>query len=171
MRRMITLSGSYLSMNTRARIFWLILALAALMVAFAPLPQVQATPLERTFRIEAHSFEFSPAEIIVNKGDRVTLELTSLDVVHGLYLDDYDLQIEADPGQTQTLTFTADRAGTFRMRCSVTCGDLHPFMIGKLHVGRNLLFWRGLGLAVIAIFALGVASLNKLQRQQTELEG
>jgi heme/copper-type cytochrome/quinol oxidase subunit 2 len=158
-------------MNPRTLIFLVILALATLLVAFVPLPQVQVTPLERTFRIEAHSFEFSPAEITVNQGDRVTIELTSLDVVHGLYLDGYGLQVEADPGQTQTLTFTANRAGTFRMRCSVTCGDLHPFMIGKLHVGRNLLFWRSIGLAVIAIFTLGVVSLNKLQRQQTELEG
>lgn len=154
MKQMAALSSSFTSMNLRSRIFWLILALAVLLVAFAPLPQVQTTPLEHTFRIEAHSFEFSPTQIAVNKGDRVTIELTSLDVVHGLYLDRYGLQIEADPGQTQTLTFTADHAGTFRFRCSVTCGDLHPFMIGKLHVGTNLLFWRGVGLAVLASIAL-----------------
>jgi len=141
-------------MNPCSRIFWLFLALAVLMVAFAPLPQVQTTPSEHTFRIKAHSFEFSPAEITVNKGDQITIELTSLDVVHGLYLDDYGLQVKADPGQTEILTFTANRSGTFRFRCSVTCGDLHPFMIGKLHVGANLLFWRGSGLAVLAIITL-----------------
>ena len=90
----------------------------------------------------------------------MTIELTSNDVVHGLYLDGYKLEISADPGQTASLTFVADRPGSFRFRCSVTCGELHPFMIGKLKVGQNSLFWRGIGLAVIVMLA-GVWSLQK----------
>ena len=128
--------------------------LAALVMAFAPFPEPFVEPTERTFQVMASSFEFSPAEISVNPGDQVTIELTSSDVVHGLYIDSYDMQISADPGQTQTLTFTADKSGTFRLRCSVTCGDLHPFMIGKLHVGSNNLLWRGFGLATLSVFAL-----------------
>lgn len=136
------------------RFGWVGIILAALLVAFAPIPQPQSVPTERVIRMEASSYAFSPAEIRVNPGDRVTLDLTSLDVVHGLYLDGYHLQVEADPGQTQTLTFTANRSGTFRFRCSVTCGDLHPFMIGKLHVGSNLLLYRGIGLAGLVVFAI-----------------
>ena len=90
---------------------------------------------------------------MVNPGDRVTIELVSTDVVHGMYIDGYDLDVQADPGQPQRLTFIADRAGMFRFRCSVTCGELHPFMIGKLHVGQNTLLWRGMGLAVLLGFA------------------
>lgn len=171
MNRIATLSGRFTDMNPRSWTFLSVLALAALTVAFAPLPQVQPPPIEHTFRIEAHSFEFSPAEIVVNQGDRVTIELTSLDVVHGLSLDGYGWQIEADPGQTQTMTFTADYAGTFRFRCSVTCGALHPFMIGKVHVGANLLFWRSIGLAIIAVFTLGIVPLNKFQRHRDNYEG
>ncbi len=74
-------------------------------------------------------------------------------MVHGLYLDGYDLEIRTDPGQISELSFTADKAGSFRFRCSVTCGDLHPFMIGKLQVGPNQLMWRGAGLAVLAALA------------------
>jgi heme/copper-type cytochrome/quinol oxidase subunit 2 len=131
-----------------------ILVIAILLVAFAPLPAPRTQPTERTFQIEASSYEFSPGVIQANPGDRVTIELTSMDVVHGLYLDGYDLQIDADPGQTETLTFIANRSGTFRFRCSVTCGDLHPFMIGKLHIGPNILLWRGLGLGAIALVGL-----------------
>ena len=139
-----------------------VLVIAFLLVAFAPLPTRQSEPAERTFRIEASSYEFSPGVIRVNPGDRVTIELTSMDVVHGLYLDGYDLQVEADPGQTETLTFTADQSGTFRFRCSVTCGDLHPFMIGKLHIGPNILFWRGIGFSVIALIGLVIMGAKNL---------
>jgi heme/copper-type cytochrome/quinol oxidase subunit 2 len=49
----------------------------------------------------------------VNRGDEVTIELVATDVVHGLYLDGYELEMRAEPGQTVRLTFVADRAGTF----------------------------------------------------------
>ncbi len=127
--------------------------IAGLLVAFTPLPIPRDEPTKRIFHVDASSFAFSPAELKVNPGDQVTIELSSSDVVHGLYLDSYDLQISADPGQTAELTFIADQAGSFRFRCSVTCGDLHPFMIGKLHVGPNLLLWRGVGLAILAALA------------------
>jgi heme/copper-type cytochrome/quinol oxidase subunit 2 len=127
--------------------------IAGLLVAFTPLPITRDEPSNRTFHVDATSFAFSPAELKVNPGDRVTIKLTSSDVVHGLYLDSYDLQISADPGQTSELTFIAVQAGSFRFRCSVTCGDLHPFMIGKLHVGPNLLLWRAAGLAILAALA------------------
>ena len=132
---------------------WLILAGVALVVAWAPLPGRVKPPTERTIRLEAKSFEYTPPEIRVAQGDRVTLEIVSTDVVHGIYIDGYGLQTSADPGQTARLTFIADRAGSFRFRCSVNCGALHPFMIGKLRVGSNALLWRGVGLAFLAIIA------------------
>jgi plastocyanin len=132
---------------------WLALAGLGLLVAWAPLPAQAALPVDRTIRLEAQSFEYTPPVIHVNQGDRVTLEVVSTDVVHGIYIDGYGLEASADPGQTARLTFVADQSGSFRFRCSVTCGALHPFMIGKLKVGSNTLLWRGLGLAVLAVFA------------------
>lgn len=105
---------------------------------------------ERVVRIEASQYRFDPGVVAVRRGERVTIELAATDVVHGLYLDGYGLQVTADPGQTERLTFVADRRGTFRFRCSVTCGAMHPFMIGKLRVGHNPLLWGGAGLVVLA---------------------
>jgi plastocyanin len=138
----------------RIVISWVFLGVAALLVAFTPLPQAFQYPTERIFRVEAGDFAYSPAVLNVNPGDQVTIELVSTDVVHGLYVDGYDVSVIADPGQTETLSFTADRPGIFRLRCSVTCGALHPFMIGKLHVGSNLLLWRGFGLAFVSFLGL-----------------
>jgi cytochrome c oxidase subunit 2 len=130
----------------------LLLAMAGLAVAFAPLPVPVAAPQERSFQIDARRFAYSPSELAVNRGDTIIIDLISTDVVHGLYIDGYDLSVEADPGQRATLTFTADQEGTFRFRCNVTCGAMHPFMIGKLTVGNNDWFLRSAGLAVIAVF-------------------
>jgi plastocyanin len=146
---------------TQRKLFTLfVLMIAVLVVAFVPLPVQQPEPTERTFNIQASSYEYTPGVLTVNQGDLVTIELVSTDVVHGLYLDGYDLEISADPGQTASLSFVADRAGSYRFRCSVTCGELHPFMIGKLKVGQNSLLWRGVGLAFIAM-VVGVWSLRK----------
>ncbi len=143
----------------RSYLLLLLLATAGLVVAFTPLPVSTFAPRERNFRIDAQQFAYSPSELTVNPGDSVTIQLVSTDVVHGLYIDGYDLAVEADPGQTATLTFTADKQGSFRFRCNVTCGAMHPFMIGKLTVGTNDWLVRSIGLAVIAV--LGVITLVK----------
>ncbi len=132
----------------------LLLVLAGLVVAFAPLPVQPSAPVERTFRVEASQFAYSPAEISVNPGDQVTIELVSTDVVHGLYVDGYGLSVKADPGQIAALTFVADKAGAFRLRCNVTCGAMHPFMVGKLNVGPNMWLYRSIGLAFIGVFSI-----------------
>ena len=133
---------------------WIILfAVSGLLILFAPLPLHNATPLDRHIRIEASRFQFTPAQIQVNPGDRVTVDLVSTDVVHGLSLDGYAFDLKADPGQTATGTFVANQAGVFRFRCSVACGNLHPFMIGKLQVGPSLLLVRGIALGLLGVIA------------------
>ena len=130
----------------------LLFVTTGLAVAFAPLPVSIVTPQERTFEIDARQFAYSPSELKVNPGDTVTIQLVSTDVVHGLYVDGYDISVEADPGQTATLTFVADKPGSFRFRCNVTCGAMHPFMIGKLEVGINEWLYRSIALALLAAF-------------------
>jgi heme/copper-type cytochrome/quinol oxidase subunit 2 len=125
----------------------------ALLILMAPVPLPESVPMDRHIRIEASLFQFTPAELQINPGDRVTVELVSTDVVHGFSLDGYDFELKADPGQTTTGTFVADQAGVFRFRCSVACGNLHPFMIGKLQIGPNLLLVRGMALGLLAILA------------------
>jgi heme/copper-type cytochrome/quinol oxidase subunit 2 len=132
---------------------WVILVGLALTVIILPAPAGASTPAEHTFRIDASRFEYNPAVLKVNPGDQVTIELVATDVVHGLAIDGYDLQTTADPGKTASISFTADRSGTFRFHCTVTCGNLHPFMTGKLEVGENTLLWRAIALVGMALFA------------------
>ena len=132
---------------------WALFLVVALAVLFVPFPAKASPPVNRTIRIDASRFEYDPAVVKVNPGDRVTIELVATDVVHGLSIDGYDLETTADPGQIARLSFLADRQGSFRFHCTVTCGNLHPFMTGKLEVGQTTFFWRAIGLVVLAIFA------------------
>jgi len=138
----------------RSRFSLLLLVMAGLVVAFAPLPVQFIAHQERTFRVEAHQFAYSPSELKVNPGDRVTIQLVSMDVVHGLYIDGYGISVEADPGQTATITFVADKPGSFRFRCNVTCGAMHPFMIGKFTVGTNNWLYRSMGFVLLAVVGI-----------------
>jgi len=138
----------------RARLFLFFLLMAGLAVAFAPLPVRPVPPQARTFQVDARQFAYSPSELFVNPGDTVTIQLVSTDVVHGLYVDGYGVSIQADPGQSATLTFIADQPGSFRFRCNFTCGAMHPFMIGKITVGMNTWFYRSIGFAILGVIAL-----------------
>jgi heme/copper-type cytochrome/quinol oxidase subunit 2 len=137
-------------------LFGVILVLAGAVIVFAPLPVRATQPSQRTFRIEASQFAYAPAVLAVNPGDTVTIELVSTDVVHGLYLDGYGVSVTSDPGQTAHLTFIADKSGSFRFRCNVTCGALHPFMIGKLQVGPNTWLWRAIALTILAALVIPI---------------
>ena len=131
----------------------LLLSLAVAAIGLAPLPLRSAPPSVRHVHIQARSYAYSPALVQVNRGDRVTIELESTDVAHGIFVDGYEIEVKAVPGQPARLTFTADRPGIFRIRCSVTCGPLHPFMMGRLRVAPDGTFWRAFAMAILALLA------------------
>ena len=131
------------------RISLVVLLVAAALIAFVAL-RLPVAPAQRPFQVAAGDFAFSPAVIRVNPGDQVTLKVTSTDVTHGLSIDGYPVDVMAEPGLTARVSFVADRPGSFKIRCSLSCGNLHPFMTGRLEVGPNLLLFRGVGLAALA---------------------
>jgi heme/copper-type cytochrome/quinol oxidase subunit 2 len=154
--------------NLFKRIWLFVFVVAGLLILIAPFPQYSSTPQKRLIRIEASSFQFMPGQIHINPNDEVTVELVSLDVVHGLSLDGYEFELKADPGKTATASFVADKSGVFRFRCSVACGNLHPFMIGKLQIGPNQFLIRGIALLILSIVA-AFYSLRRFPLVQTRL--
>ena len=143
--------GSCLKIRAKYLV-WLALGVAVCLIAFAPLPGAASAPVDRVFSVEASQYSYTPVELHANPGDHVSIELVSTDVVHGLYIDGYNISVVADPGQTARLEFVADREGSFHIRCNVTCGAMHPFMIGRFRVGPNMLLLRAIGLAGLAVF-------------------
>jgi len=79
----------------------------------------------------AKKFVFVPEEIALKKGEAVTLEFTSADVLMGFNAPDFKLRTDIVPGMTTRVRFTPDRVGTFTFICDVFCGDGHEDMAGR----------------------------------------
>jgi heme/copper-type cytochrome/quinol oxidase subunit 2 len=107
----------------------------------------------KEFHIKLSRYKYSPSVIRVKQGDKVRLLLEGMDLEHGFYIDGYDLDIKVRHAERKILEFVADRPGAFKIRCSVMCGPLHPFMTGKLVVEPNNRFWAAIGFSLVAPFA------------------
>ncbi len=130
----------------------LISLLSVALGSFLPFPT--GAPQTREITVGAKQFSYSPERISVNKGDRVILRLQPEDVSHGLYVDGYGVETHAAPKEEGVVEFVADNPGTHRFRCSVTCGVMHPFMVGEVVVEPNTPF-QGAAAAIL-VLALGV---------------
>ncbi len=88
----------------------------------------------KEFRITAKQFAFEPETIEVNKGDKVRLIVTTVDVPHGIGIPEYGISQRLDVGKPATIEFIADKGGDFTSFCSVFCGSGHSKMKGKIIV-------------------------------------
>lgn len=97
-------------------------------------PNESAQSGVKEFTVTAKSWEFSPATITVQEGDKVRLKVTSLDVTHGFAIPEFDVNENLRPGTETLVEFTADKKGTYTYYCSVMCGAGHQDMKGTLLV-------------------------------------
>jgi polyferredoxin/peroxiredoxin len=122
---------------------------------------------QKVFFVTAKKFRYTPGFLEVSQGDRVLIKLISEDVEHGMYVDGYDMYLRqyldrngavvppekaekaVKPGELGVLSFTADKAGRFTIRCASTCGDFHPYMLGHLIVKNNVLFPAALSMILL----------------------
>jgi nitrosocyanin len=76
---------------------------------------------------------WTPSFFVVKKGDRVKITLiNAASAVHAFAIEGYPVDVQvnnADGDNTKTVEFTADKAGIFRVLCSMHAG----------HVGGQLL--------------------------------
>ena len=119
---------------------------------------------ERFFEIKAKRFVYTPSIIKVNKGDLVRIRLISEDVTHGFFLDGYGLNTSTRPGQEGFLQFVADKPGRFTFRCSVTCGEFHPYMVGYFVVEKNFRLY----LFVLLTLVIGIGGFFIFLKQKPQ---
>jgi len=96
-----------------------------------------AQSAEKVIRVTAKRFSYSPDTIALRKGEPVTLEFTTEDVLMGFNLPDLGVRADIVPGKVTRVHFVPDRAGTFVFLCDVFCGAGHETMNGKVVVTDN----------------------------------
>lgn len=94
----------------------------------------KTSPDPQTITIRASRFAFEPSEITVKKGEPVKVIIESQDVSHGLAIEELGIRTEVKKGQTATITFTPETAGTFEGKCAHFCGSGHGSMTLTVHV-------------------------------------
>ncbi len=133
----------------------------ALAVANPALASGTALPRERVITLHERQWAFAPGIVVLRRGDRVALRLVSDDVTHGFYLDGYGLEGTVAAESPAVVHFVADRPGRFMLRCAVTCGPFHPYMIAWLLVKPDVTAYAGWALVAVAALGSGVVLTRK----------
>jgi plastocyanin len=161
-------------MNRKRAWILIVLTLIAAVAVALSIQLFPAATRTHTLALEAKKYGYSPARIIVNKGDTIVLKPASLDVTHGFLLDGYPIEFvmrrgatflkytwKDEDGKTQSdwdrvteVEFVADKAGKFTFRCTQTCGNLHPFMTGELIVKPNWPYYLFVSLSIWLVLSL-----------------
>jgi cytochrome c oxidase subunit 2 len=77
-------------------------------------------------------------------GTPVTLHVTSDDVIHSFWVPEVRLKADMVPGLVQTLRFTPEKIGVYRIICTEFCGTQHGNMVATLHIDSQQDFGRWL---------------------------
>lgn len=73
-------------------------------------------------------------ELVVPQGEAIKLNITSLDVVHSLYIPAFRIKVDAVKGMDTYAWFYADTIGEYDIQCTEYCGVDHSSMLAKLRI-------------------------------------
>ncbi|MEK7519905.1 MAG: cupredoxin domain-containing protein [Patescibacteria group bacterium] len=82
--------------------------------------QMPTAPAVKEFIVTGSSFSFAPNTLAVKKGDRVRIVFKNAEGFHDWKLDEFGVATkQLKVGESETIEFIADKAGTFEYYCSV----------------------------------------------------
>jgi cytochrome c oxidase subunit 2 len=87
-----------------------------------------------TVRVVGQQYSFAPACILVPTDTKITIRGTSADVVHGLLIEQTNVNAMLVPGYISQLTTRFDKAGDHLMPCQEFCSVGHEGMWAKVKV-------------------------------------
>lgn len=70
-----------------------------------------------TLQDENGDYAYNPGEITVRTGETVKFTLTAQGEFHTFTVDDLGIDLEVEPGDTQSITFTFDEPGSYDLIC------------------------------------------------------
>jgi nitrosocyanin len=84
----------------------------------SPSGQTQGTV--KQFSVTGSNFKFAPNTLTVNKGDKVKITFQNTGGIHDFVIDEFKVETKRiSEGQTDSVEFTADKAGSYEFYCSV----------------------------------------------------
>ena len=91
-----------------------------------------------TAKVIAVRSRFIPDRIEAKVGDELVVHVTNIeqtgDMIHGLGVNDHNLNVVIDPGETKTFKIKLTKPGVFPFYCTNFCSALHQEMQGYLVV-------------------------------------
>lgn len=79
-----------------------------------------STGTVKEFTVTGSNFRFAPATLTVKKGDTVKITFKNSGGMHDFVIDEFNARTKQIQGGAQeTITFVADKAGSFEYYCSV----------------------------------------------------
>jgi cytochrome c oxidase subunit 2 len=86
-------------------------------------------PSDPTFKLSDGTYLKAAEELHIPVGQKVRIDLSSVDVIHAFYLPSLGGQKDAVPGRATALWIQADRPGTYNGQCAEFCGTGHADML------------------------------------------
>jgi cytochrome c oxidase subunit 2 len=126
-----------------------ILSLTSGTVSRRSTPAQASTQDVKVIEVSAKKYEYNPSSIHVKQGTKVQLRITATDHTHGFKIAADGSDKNGSPGlaftspqdcwkiekgQSSTIEFVAQTAGTYSFKCCVRCGTGHAGMKGQLIV-------------------------------------
>jgi cytochrome c oxidase subunit 2 len=89
----------------------------------------------RRIEITAQRFTYEPDVITLKRGEPVVLVMHSIDVTHGITVDELNLKSEdIKKGKDAEIRFTPEKAGHYIGKCAHFCGKGHGSMTLQIEV-------------------------------------
>lgn len=101
------------------------------LLSVKPVAAVDAAS-EKTIKMTAELWKFTPNVIRVKQDEKVVLEITAVSGTHGLAVPELGINETIIQGNTVSVNIPTDKIGTFDFRCSVQCGSGHDDMKGQI---------------------------------------
>ena len=89
----------------------------------------------RRIEITVKRFTYEPDVITLKRGEPVVLVMHSIDLTHGIMVDELNLKTEdIKKGKPTEIRFTPEKAGHFIGKCAHFCGTGHGTMTLQIDV-------------------------------------
>ncbi len=134
--------------NYKLEIIWTIIptliALSMFYVGWHSYLGLRAVPADAmNVAVEAQMFSWlfiydndkeSENELVVPVGKAVKLNVSSVDVLHSLFIAAFRIKVDAVKGLPTYAWFYADKVGEYDIQCTEYCGVNHSAMVAKLRI-------------------------------------